>query len=123
MKFDPNRAIYIQIMEEIKKRAARGVYAPGSQIPSVREMALEMGVNPNTIVRVFMELEREGFIETRRGQGAYISPVPGVIEKERAKIAENAAKTFTAEIESLGLGEKELVEILENMRKKLTDSR
>ena len=70
---DPSRPIYIQIMEEIKKRAVRGQYKPGTQLPSVRELAKEMEVNPNTIARVYMELDREGFIFTRRGHGSFIT--------------------------------------------------
>ncbi len=62
IQLDPTRPIYLQLMEEIKRRTVRGEYAPGSQLPSVRDMAKEMEVNPNTIARVYRELEREGFI-------------------------------------------------------------
>ncbi|MDP2984650.1 MAG: GntR family transcriptional regulator [Candidatus Latescibacter sp.] len=100
---DPNRPIYLQIMEEIKKRAVRGQYPPGSQLPSVREMAPEMRVNPNTIARVYTELEREGFVLTRRGQGSYITKDENRIECEREILAEAAVKRFVEEVTALDL--------------------
>ena len=67
-EFDPNRPIYLQIVAEVKKRAVRGQYRLGDQLPSVREMARVMSVNPNTMARAYMELERDGFTYSRRGQ-------------------------------------------------------
>jgi GntR family transcriptional regulator len=103
LPIDPNRPIYLQIMEEIKKRAVRGQYPPGAQLPSVREMAPEMGVNPNTIARVYSELEREGFLLTRRGQGSYITEDASRIEHEREMLTEAAVKRFVEEVTALDL--------------------
>ncbi len=98
LNFDPTRPIYIQIMKEIKKRAVREQYQAGVQLPSIRDMAKEMAVNPNTIARVYMELEREGFIVTRRGQGSFITDESGKIEGERRKLADEATERFLKEI-------------------------
>ena len=103
IQLDPTRPIYLQIMEEIKKRAVRGLYSPGAQLPSVREMAKEMEVNPNTIARVYMELEREGFIVTRRGQGSFITGESDRVEEERKQFADAATKRFVREIMALDL--------------------
>ena len=103
LQLDPTRPIYLQIMEEIKKRAVRGEYTPGAQLPSVRDMAKQIGVNPNTIARVYMELEREGFIYTRRGLGSYITEKQERVEKERHSIADDAAQRFMQEIKALEL--------------------
>ena len=69
--FDPNLPIYIQVMEEIKKEIFASEYLPGSKLASVRELALEYGVNPNTIQKALSELERTGivFIEEMRKLG------------------------------------------------------
>lgn len=103
MQFDPARPIYLQVMEEIKKRTVRGEYTPGGRLPSVRELAREIGVNPNTVARVYLELEREGFIDTRRGQGSYVTDDTARIERERNLLADDAAARFIAEVQSIAL--------------------
>ena len=112
---DPTRPIYLQIIEEIKRRTARGEYQAGKQLPSIRDMAQEMGVNPNTIARVYSELEREEFIITRRGQGSFITEEQTRIESERLKLAESATERFMKEIQSLDMENgyrKKLLDIL-----------
>jgi GntR family transcriptional regulator len=116
---DPNRPIYIQIIEEIKRRTARGIYNPGGQIPSVRELAKEIEVNPNTVARAYMELEREGFIFTRRGQGSFITEDSNKIEMEIDKIVESAAVNFLNEIKALNLEETHRQKLLEEIWNKL----
>ena len=120
MIIDPNRPIYLQIMEEIKKRAVRGQYPPGSQLPSVREMAPEMGVNPNTIARVYSELEREGFVFTRRGQGSYITEDANRIEHEREILTEAAVKRFVEEVTALDLRNGHRKELMEMISRNLS---
>lgn len=110
--FDPTRPIYLQIMEEIKKRAVRGEIPPGGQIPSVRDLAKQMGVNPNTVARAYLELERDGFVFTRRGQGTFITQDPQRIEQERKRLADAARRRFLNEIESLGLTQAQKKELL-----------
>jgi GntR family transcriptional regulator len=119
---DPNRPIYLQIMEEIKRRAVRGQYPPGSQLPSVREMAQEVGVNPNTIARVYSELERERFILTRRGQGSYVTDDPNRIEKEREILTEAAVKQFVEEVAALDLQNGHRQELIEMIRRNLSSN-
>ena len=114
-QFDPTRPIYLQIMEEIKKRSVRGRYPPGSQVPSVREMAGEMGVNPNTVARAYMELEREGFTFTRRGQGSFVVEEEGRIEAERRNLAAAALRRFVSEIRELELRADQIEELLNEL--------
>ena len=73
IEFSPNTPIYIQVMEHIKKEIVTGHLLPGDKIPSVRELASELQVNPNTIQRTFQELERDGVVVTRRGMGRYVT--------------------------------------------------
>lgn len=116
---DPTRPIYLQIMEEIKRRAVRGQYRPGDQLPSVRDLAREMGVNPNTAARVYSELEREGFIFTRRGQGSFITEEPDRIAKERDRFAHEAARRCIENIRELELTEAQIEGILTELTQSL----
>jgi GntR family transcriptional regulator len=99
--FDPTRPIYLQIVEEVKKRAVRGQYSPGSKLPSVRDMSGEMGVNPNTMARAFKHLESEGFVEPRRGLGSYVAESEDLIIQEREHLAMSALERFLDEIGQL----------------------
>ena len=112
LDFDPTRPIYLQIIEAVKKRTVQGVYRAGDSLPSVREMAGEMGVNPNTISRAYMELEREGFITTRRGQGSSIAKSAKRIDSERRKLAQAARDRFVAEMRDLALSHEQIEELM-----------
>ncbi len=65
--------IYVQLKEQIKKAVASGLLSEGEQLPSVRELALRLTVNPNTVAKVYQELEREEIIETARGLGTFVA--------------------------------------------------
>lgn len=75
MKVDPQSHIpvYLQIVEAIRHSIVRGVHRPGEALPSVRELSVKLGVNPNTVKRAFEALEREGLIESRRGLGMFVT--------------------------------------------------
>ncbi len=112
MKFDETRPIYIQIMENIKSKIARGELKPGSKLPSVRELSGDMGVNPNTIARAYSELEREGVIVTRRGQGTYVTDDPQKVLKIRDEMAASALSTFLESLRALGLSREEILSLI-----------
>ncbi len=115
-EFDPNRPIYLQIVEEVKKRAVRGQYPPGVQLPSVRDMARSMSVNPNTMSRAYMELERESFVEARRGQGSFVTEETGRLEVERQELAQAACDRFIAELRELALDIEQVDQLLREIR-------
>ena len=119
LDFDPTRPIYLQIVEAVKKRTAQGVYGAGDRLPSVREMAVEMGVNPNTLSRAYRELEREGFITTRRGEGSSITGSAERIDSERRALALAARDRFISEVRGLALSKQQtealMGEILEEV--------
>jgi GntR family transcriptional regulator len=75
VSIDPNSPVpvYLQIADHIRGAVAAGVYRPGEAIPSVRVLALDLTVNPNTVQRAFEELEREGLIEVRKGLGMFVA--------------------------------------------------
>lgn len=74
---DP-RALYLQIIEQVKRRVAVGDLPPGTELPSIRELAAELKVSVITIKRAYLELEREGVIVTRQGKGSVIAERPGL---------------------------------------------
>lgn len=76
MSINPNShvPIFRQIADHIRRAVAAGVYQPGETIPSLRQLALELVVNPNTVQRAYEELEREGLIQARKGLGMYVTP-------------------------------------------------
>ena len=112
LEFDPTRPIYLQIVEAVKMRTAQGVYSAGGRLPSVREMAAEMGVNPNTLSRAYMELEREGFITTRRGEGSSITRSADRIDSERSALARAARDRFVSEVRGLALAREQIEDLL-----------
>ena len=73
MEFESNRPIYLQIVDEIKSRIVSGSYEPGEKLPSVRDFAAELSVNPNTMQRALAQLESEGLIYTERTSGRFVS--------------------------------------------------
>ena len=111
-EFDSSRAIYRQIAEEIARQIVRGKYGPGERLPPVREMALRMGVNPNTMARAYTELEGRGLTESRRGLGSFVREGDDQIAAEQWRLAHAACQQFVREIRDLGLDS----ESLERMR-------
>ena len=78
--------IYLQIVEQIKRRVLAGHLEPEQSLPSVRQLALELTVNPNTVARAYLELEHEGVIYKRQGQGTFVSPnAVELSRRERSK--------------------------------------
>jgi len=79
--------IFTQITNQIKYSIAMGAYRAGDKLPSVRELAVQLRVNPNTVVKAYRELERETVVYTQRGLGVYVSKdAPGISRKERKRI-------------------------------------
>jgi len=122
MDFDPTRPIYLQIMEGIKTGAVRGKYRPGAQLPSVREMASQLRVNPNTLARAYNELEREGFITTRRGEGSFVTGDTGRIEAERRGLAEAARDRFVEEMRALDMRAEQVASLLRPVLEEASDA-
>jgi GntR family transcriptional regulator len=105
--------LYAQLVEQVKHAIETGAMRSGEQLPSVRQMAEELLINPNTVARAYRELEYEGVIELKHGSGAFIrqSIVP------RAKLMQKAhavVKSALDQLESLDLGEDEIRRLLES---------
>lgn len=99
---DDNKPIYLQITERISKQIVSGVYSAGDKIPSVRELAAEAGVNPNTMQRALSELERSGMINTNRTSGRTVTESVDEITKAREELAKEVVTVFLKEMNELG---------------------
>ena len=99
---DP-RPIYVQIMDEIRRALVRGTLGPDDPLPSVRELAVSLRVNPRTVSQAYAELEREGVVYVRRGQGTFVAP--GVLPdaRERPRLAREVARRALADARRNGL--------------------
>jgi DNA-binding transcriptional regulator YhcF (GntR family) len=116
IEFDNNQPIYIQIMNYIKGEIVTGKLAPGDKIPSVRELAAELQINPNTIQRTFQELEREEIVETRRGMGRYVTGSREKIMTIKKEMAQDVLDRFIRGMEELGFqGEDILTAVAEKI--------
>ncbi|WP_028399337.1 GntR family transcriptional regulator [Ectobacillus panaciterrae] len=118
MEFDPNIPIYIQLMTYIKKEIVTGRLHEGNKVPSVRELAGELQINPNTIQRTFQELEREGIIETRRGMGRYVTKERGRIMEMKKDMSKELLTAFINGMNALGFSEEEIVVLVRSSLQK-----
>jgi GntR family transcriptional regulator len=114
LTIDPNSPmpIYAQIAEGIKKAVATGHLQPGQQLPTVRQLAVDLKINPNTVAHAYGELERAGIIATRRGMGTFVLPQSEHTPARNVNLlAELAAKTIL-EAHRLGFTAQELIEAI-----------
>lgn len=111
-KFDKQKPIYAQIVDVIRLRIITGRYEPGSRLPSVRELAGEASVNPNTMQKALTELERSGLIYTVRTSGRFITEDDQKIISERSRLAAQRVEEFLGQMESLGIGRDEVIELI-----------
>jgi GntR family transcriptional regulator len=112
---DPRSAvpIYVQVMEQIRQRVAAGVLAPGDQLPSVRELASQLLINPNTAARIYRDLEREGLVEFRRGQGTFVSErAKALAERDRLRLLSKRLEDLVAQARTFGVSDDVLVDLL-----------
>ena len=105
--------LYLQLMEQVKHAIETGTIRTGEQLPSVRQMAEDLMINPNTVVRAYRELEHEGIIELRHGAGAFIQELIMPREKLMQK-AQEVVKSALDQLASFDLNEEEIRRLLEN---------
>ena len=115
-EFRADAPIYTQLCEQLTLAIVSGVFAAGERLPAVRELAVDAGVNPNTVQRALSELERDGLVYTQRTTGRFVTEDAERIEQERRKLAETRARDFLAAMEKLGYDRVQTVVLLEKMR-------
>jgi GntR family transcriptional regulator len=105
--------IYVQVTEQIRQRVAAGVLVPGDQLPSVRELASQLLINPNTAVRIYRDLEREGLLEFRRGQGTFVSErAKALAESDRLRLLAKRLEGVVEQARTFGVSDDALVDLL-----------
>ena len=110
---DSDRPIYAQILEVIQLRIIAGQYKSGDKIPSVRELAAEAGVNPNTMQKALSELERSGLVMAQRTSGRIVTEDMDMIKQTRNMLAKEQVDLFISKMKELGFNKKEIVALLE----------
>ena len=112
--------IYAQLDRSIRAAIATGELEPGAQLPTVRQLAVDLAVNANTVARVYAQLERDGMLETRRGVGTFVreSPSPQAARAHRERELRELIRRFVGDAALLGFTLPELINQLRNEEKK-----
>ena len=112
-----DRPIYLQLMENIQIRILSGEYGPGNRLPSVRDLAGEAAVNPNTMQKALSELEREGLIYAQRTSGRFITEDKRMIEQLKKSLAQEKIDLFFETMKAIGYNKKETMRLIQNSDK------
>ena len=111
-ELDSKRPIYEQLAERIRERIVTGVYPGGERLPSVRDLAQEAGVNPNTMQRALTELERAGVLFSQRTSGRYVTEDEAMIRQMKEEAARETIEEFLEKMRALGISTEEVIEML-----------
>lgn len=111
-KLNSDRPIYAQILERIQMQIVSGVYQPGTKIPSVRELAADAGVNPNTMQKALAELERSGLVMTQRTSGRVVTEDLNMIKEIRNQLAGEQVREFVKKMKDLGFDREDIIDLL-----------
>ena len=106
--------IYLQLMEQVKHAIETGALRPGEQLPSIRPLAEELVVNPNTVAKAYRELEHEGVIELRQGAGAFVSDkAPTKKDADKLRAAQAAVASAIEKLRARGVTDEEIRRLFE----------
>lgn len=114
-EFDPGRPIYAQLLEILTQAIAAGAYAPGQRLPGVRELAVQYGVNPNTVQRTMAEMERQGLVYSERTAGRFVTQDMGSITQKRRELAREKTEVFLKQMGALGFDADSICQMLREM--------
>lgn len=114
---DSDRPIFLQIVERIQLDIISGKYSPGERLPSVRDLAAEAAVNPNTMQKAFSELERTGLVYSVRTSGRYITEDNTMIEELKSSIAKEKIMEFLILMQNLGYKNEEILALMSQTMK------
>lgn len=112
-KLEDTMPIYMQIMDRIKEAIAAGELKAGQRVPPVRDLAKDFSVNPNTMQRALIELEREGLLAAERTSGRFVTEDGEKITSLRDKMAGNCLDSFIDQMSSLGFNQEEMITLLQ----------
>jgi len=111
LEFNADAPIYLQIADAIKRKIVSGAWKGGSKITPVRELALDMGVNPNTAQRAVALLEHEGLVHTERTSGRFVTTDAGAVERARRAMTAGEIEAFLASMRDMGYRDHETQEL------------
>ena len=109
---DDTRPIYLQLEDIIKSKIIAGIYKPGQKLPSVRELAAEAAVNPNTMQKALAELERSGLVYSQRTSGRYITEDTAIMQNLKHQLAHDLIQQFLEAMAHLGYTREESIQLL-----------
>ena len=113
MEYNSSLPIYLQAANSIKQDIVIGKLSPGAKLPSVRDLAVEYTINPNTVSRVYKELEMEGVCFTRRGIGTFVTEDPERVQQLKEEMAGALIREFLEGMEQLGFSRAQAIGLLE----------
>lgn len=118
MSWDLNseRPIYAQIIEKVMIDIVSGCYQPGDKLPSVRDLASDAAVNPNTMQKALSELERSGLVYSQRTSGRFITEDRTMIENAKRELAHTQIQEFMRKMSQLGLSKEETIALIESSK-------
>lgn len=117
--FNDDRPIYLQIMEQIQLRIICGIYKAGEKLPSVRDIASEASVNPNTMQKALTELEKTGLVFSKRTSGRFITEDTIMIKDIKDNLAKEKIINFLKNMKKIGFTQEETVKLVENIVKEM----
>ena len=113
MEYNPALPIYLQVANSIKRDIVTGRLELGARLPSVRDLAVAYTINPNTVSRVYKELEMEDVCFTRRGMGTFVTPDPEKVKNMKREMAGTLIYEFLEGMNQLGFTQEEAIKVLE----------
>ena len=111
-QFNADAPIWSQLIAQIKVGIVTGAFPPGERLPSVRDLAAEAGVNPNTMQRALTELERDGLVYSQRTAGRFVTEDQSMIASAKRSLAESHIQTFLRAMAHLGYDREEILTLL-----------
>ena len=112
MRYENDRPIYLQVIEDISRRLIQGELILGEKLPSVRELAVKHQINPKKARGEYEEMESRGLCYTKRGMGTFITEDSGMIKKLQSEMAEECLDSFLQGMKAIGIGLDEMIQLL-----------
>ena len=114
---DSNRPIYVQLAEQVQRDIISGLYQPGTKLPSVRELASQAKVNPNTMQKALTELEHSGLVYSQRTSGRFITEDKEMIETLKEQLASSQIQEFLEKMSCMGFEPQDTLHLIEKILK------
>ena len=110
MEYNTGAPIYLQVINELKKKMVKGELKPGEKMPSSRDLAVEYKVNQNTAARIYREMDMQGYCFTRRGIGTFVSEEENMFQDLKKEMASELLKNFMHEMKGLGYKKDDIID-------------